>query len=88
MFADIDHGFCFKPLYHIGVSKNISITFLREKGNGRTMQLVAVIYFRILKKSTVIVGRFYHTNIGADLCVLEMKSFLLINATIIRAKEK
>lgn len=48
MFADIDHGFCFKPLYHIGVSKNISITFLREKGNGRTMQLVAVIYFRIL----------------------------------------
>lgn len=51
MFADIDHGFCFKPLYHIGVSKNISITFLREKGNGRTMQLVAVIYFRILSSA-------------------------------------
>lgn len=53
MFADIDHGFCFKPLYHIGVSKNISITFLREKGNGRTMQLVAVIYFRILSFTIV-----------------------------------
>lgn len=53
MFADIDHGFCFKPLYHIGVSKNISITFLREKGNGRTMQLVAVIYFRILRYTKI-----------------------------------